>query len=159
TGYPHAKRQHQSGACRRQRRRTSDPPACTAGRSQHDAPRGARRARRPTPEGTLHSVKGGQFVMTRPWTVTIAHMALLAVGYGRQSTKSQCEKHTGSTDYQRTQLRFPREWGWPEHLLLWLDDFGFSGTPTVHRPRYLELHRLVQLGQVGLVCVSDFSRL
>ena len=97
--------------------------------------------------------------MTRPAIITFAHMALLAVGYGRQSTMGQFEKNTGSTDHQRGQLRYPREWGWAEALLLWLDDFGLSGTAPEHRPGYLRLRRLVQAGKVGLVCVSDMSRL
>ena len=97
--------------------------------------------------------------MTRPSIITASHMALLAVGYGRQSTKGQFERNCGSTDYQRGQLRHAREWGWPERLLQWLDDFGLSGTAADHRPGYLELRRLVRLGMVGLVCVSDMSRL
>jgi DNA invertase Pin-like site-specific DNA recombinase len=97
--------------------------------------------------------------MTRPSIITTTHMALLAVGYCRQGTREQAERNAVSTAYQLAQLRHPREWGWPAHLVRWLDDCGLSGTGVDRRPGYLELRRLVRLGQVGLVCVSDITRL
>lgn len=97
--------------------------------------------------------------MTRPSLITETHLGELAVGYGRQSTEKQVERNTGSRDYQLGQLRYPREWGWPEERIRWLDDFGLSGSPAAHRPSYQQLRQWVREFLLGLVCVSDHSRL
>ena len=97
--------------------------------------------------------------MTRPDIIKPRHLERLAVGYGRQSTQDQVEKNTGSTDYQRAQLRFALEWGWPPERTRWLDDFGLTGTAAEHRPDYQQLRRWIREGLVGIVCVSDHSRL
>jgi DNA invertase Pin-like site-specific DNA recombinase len=69
------------------------------------------------------------------------------------------ERNTGSRDYQLGQLRYPREWGWPEGGIRWLDDFGRSGSAAAHRPSYQLLRGWIRQNLVGLVCVSDHSRL
>jgi len=97
--------------------------------------------------------------VTRPSIIEQGHLDRLAVGYGRQSTERQVEQNTGSRDYQLGQTRHPREWGWPEERICWLDDFGLSGAEAAHRPSYQQLRVLVREGRVGLVCVSDPSRL
>jgi site-specific DNA recombinase len=87
------------------------------------------------------------------------HLDREAVFYGRQSTPEQVETNIGSADYQRAQTRHARTLGWSEDHILWFDDFGKTGAAAEHRPQYQELRRLVQEGRVGLVGVTDLSRL
>jgi DNA invertase Pin-like site-specific DNA recombinase len=97
--------------------------------------------------------------MNRPPIINPSHLARDADGYGRQSTADQVEKNTGSTEYQRGQLRYAREWGWPEERIVWHDDFGLTGAAAEHRAGYQCLKGRVQQGRVGMVLVSDLSRL
>src|SRR5262249_26488756 len=87
------------------------------------------------------------------------HLERIAAFYGRQSTPSQVATNTGSADYQRAQTRHARALGWPEEHIRWFDDFGQTGSAAEERPQYGEMRRLVQDGRVGLVGVTDLSRL
>src|SRR5258705_170860 len=97
--------------------------------------------------------------MVTPINIKPQHLERLAICYGRQSSMEQVEKHTGSSAYQREQVRFPREWGWAPGRIQWLEDPGLSGTAAEHRPQYQKLRELICEGKVGLVCVADHSRL
>jgi DNA invertase Pin-like site-specific DNA recombinase len=97
--------------------------------------------------------------MMRPSQIKPRHLERLAIGYGRQSTAVQVEKHTGSSEYQRGQLRFPIEWGWAPERVRWLDDFGLTGTAAEHRPGYRQLRVMIRKDAIGIACVSDHSRL
>ena len=97
--------------------------------------------------------------MTRPPIIQPHHLERLAVFYGRQSTPEQVESNPGSAEYQRRQMRFAREWGWPDDRVRWFDDFGLTGAAAEHRPEYREMRRLVQEGDVALVGAADLSRL
>src|SRR5262245_14001358 len=92
--------------------------------------------------------------MTTPATIHPGHHERLAVFYGRESTRDR-----GTAEYQRHQTRFAREWGWSEERIRWLHDLGLTGAAAEHRPQYRELCQLLEAGQVGLVGVTDLSRL
>jgi DNA invertase Pin-like site-specific DNA recombinase len=94
----------------------------------------------------------------RPGEVTVDHLQKLAFVYLRQSTEFQVNNNTASADYQRNQVRFPKLWGWPEHLIKIEDrDLGVSGT-TANRPGYQEILRLIREDKVGAFCIADFTR-
>jgi DNA invertase Pin-like site-specific DNA recombinase len=78
----------------------------------------------------------------------------LAVFYGRQGTPDQ-----SSAEYQRRQTRYARAWGWSDEHTRWLYDFGMTGAAPVHRPQYGEMRRLLNDGHVGLIGITDLSRL
>ena len=94
----------------------------------------------------------------RPSEVSVEHLQRLAIIYLRQSTEFQVNNNTASADYQRNQERFPRLWGWPEHLINTEErDLGVSGT-TADRPGYQEILRLIREDKVGAFFIADFTR-
>jgi DNA invertase Pin-like site-specific DNA recombinase len=94
----------------------------------------------------------------RPPEVTVEHLGKLAIVYLRQSTEFQVNNNTASADYQRNQVRFPRLWGWPEHLVVTEQrDLGASGT-TANRAGYQEVLRLIREDRVGAFFIADFTR-
>jgi DNA invertase Pin-like site-specific DNA recombinase len=94
-----------------------------------------------------------------PREITPRHLARKAVVYLRQSTDEQVQHNTGSTDYQRGQIRFPQAWGWaPERTEIIDDDLGLSGAAAGHRPGYQRLVAEIGRDEVGAVFLSDLSR-
>jgi DNA invertase Pin-like site-specific DNA recombinase len=94
----------------------------------------------------------------RPPEVTVEHLLKLAIIYLRQSTEFQVNNNTASADYQRNQVKFPRLWGWPEHLIkIEQRDLGVSGT-TANRTGYQEIVRLIREDKVGAFFIADFTR-
>lgn len=97
---------------------------------------------------------------TRPREIKATHLARRAVGYVRQSSEHQVVNNQGSTAYQRDQVRYAREWGWPEDAIEVIDeDLGLSGTTTLNRSGYQRLMHDIEASSVGAVFVSDLSRL
>ena len=95
----------------------------------------------------------------RPREITPRHLARTAAVYLRQSTDEQVQHNTGSTDYQRGQIRFPQAWGWaPERTEIIDDDLGLSGAAAGHRPGYQRLVAEIGRDEVGAVFLSDLSR-
>ncbi|MGD0950430.1 MAG: recombinase family protein [Candidatus Binatia bacterium] len=98
--------------------------------------------------------------LQRPREVKASHLARRAKVYIRQSTEIQVKENRGSTDYQRSQASYPREWGWPDEAIEVIeDDLGLSGATTVNRSGYLRMVGEVRAGLVGAIFVSDLSRL
>lgn len=94
-----------------------------------------------------------------PQEIKARHLARKAVVYVRQSTDEQVLTNTGSTDYQRDQIRFPRAWGWPEELIETIEaDLGLSGAAPSHRPGYQRLVREIECDQVGAMFLADLTR-
>ncbi len=97
---------------------------------------------------------------SRPEQIRPTHLARGAVVYLRQSTAKQVEVHTGSTAFQRHQKDYALQWGWPEDAIEMIDqDLGLSGTSGEHRSGWQRLLKLVSEGRVGVIFVSDISRL
>ena len=98
--------------------------------------------------------------MSRPLLVTAAHLIRKAYVYLRQSTRVQVEENQGSTEHQRDQACFPREWGWPEELIEVVDeDLGRSGSSTMRRSGYRRMLEAVRAGLVGAIFTAEFSRI
>lgn len=96
----------------------------------------------------------------RPSVITAAHALKLAIIYIRQSTLEQVRQHSGSTSAQRDLRTLALRWGWPEARIKEIDaDLGLSGTSTSKRAGFLEMLRLMDAGEVGIVIVQDVSRL
>ncbi len=92
--------------------------------------------------------------------ITVAHRGRLAIVYMRQSTQRQVDQNTGSTAHQRYQAEYARQWGWPESAIEIIDeDLGLSGTSVTDRMGWQRLLRMVTQNLVGIIFVSDISRL
>ncbi len=86
--------------------------------------------------------------------ITPQHRNRLAVEYRRHSTTSPGPEH------QDSQAHHARTWGWPESAIQVInEDAGRSGSGADNRPGFQRLYRMVEAGQVGLVLVSDLTRL
>lgn len=97
---------------------------------------------------------------TRPREITAAHLQRKAVVYMRQSTLKQVEQNEGSTDHQRDQRLHALRWGWAENDIEVIDkDLGKSGSSTAAREGWKQMQQWVWDGQVGIIFVSDYSRL
>jgi DNA invertase Pin-like site-specific DNA recombinase len=84
----------------------------------------------------------------------------MAVVYIRQSTPEQVQDNRGSTAAQLGQRRYAEEWGWQPGAIEVIDtDSGLSGSAATHRPGYRRLVEQIQAGAVGVVLVSDHTRL
>ncbi len=95
---------------------------------------------------------------TTPQTTT-RHRNRRAIVYRRQSTPLQMEE-TGSASHQAAQRRFARGWGWPASAIEIIDEApGGNGYAMKDRPGYEHLCQLIARGDVGLVMVSDASRI
>ncbi|HXZ43874.1 MAG TPA: recombinase family protein [archaeon] len=77
------------------------------------------------------------------------------VVYQRQSTQPQQTPGLGS---ELRPLGHPSRQGWPARSLTLITDVA-SGRPKKGRPGFRRLCRLVKAGRVGVVAVSDLSRL
>jgi DNA invertase Pin-like site-specific DNA recombinase len=79
--------------------------------------------------------------------------------YLRQSTDEQVQHNTGSTDYQRGQVRYAHAWGWPAERTETIDtDLGLSGAAAHHRPGYQRLVAEIERDDVGAIFLADLSR-
>src|SRR5262245_59106240 len=103
-------------------------------------------------------------VVERPSVVTVEHLQKLAIIYLRQSTEFQkinntvSADYTASADHQRNQVRFPRLWGWPKHLIVTeYRDLGISGM-TANRTGYQEVLRLIREDKIGTFFIADLPR-
>jgi len=89
----------------------------------------------------------------------LEHLQRCAAVYVRQSTPDQVQEHTGSTAAQRDLWNVAVRLGWPEARIIRLEDLGVSGTSNAGRGDYLRLLTLMDRNEVGIVLVSDLSRL
>ncbi len=97
---------------------------------------------------------------TRPAQIRPEHLQRLAIVYIRQSSLRQVQENTGSTAHQREQKEYAVRWGWPPTAIEVIeDDLGMSGTSGEERKGWQALLKRVAQQQVGLILVSDSSRL
>lgn len=88
------------------------------------------------------------------------HLARQAAVYIRQSTPKQVQVNQESTRRQYQLAERAHEWGWPQPLIKVIDDdLGLSGTSSAHRTGFQRLVAAISLGEVGLVLVTEVSRL
>jgi DNA invertase Pin-like site-specific DNA recombinase len=92
--------------------------------------------------------------------ITPFHLDRLAVVYIRQSSLRQVEDNLESQDLQYQLAQRARSLGWPEpHIQIIDDDLGKSAITAANREGFQSLVASVGLGQVGIILVTDVSRL
>jgi DNA invertase Pin-like site-specific DNA recombinase len=88
------------------------------------------------------------------------HLEQLAYVYIRQSTLRQVEQNLESRDLQYQLVRRAQALGWIEARIVTIDDdLGKSAVVASNRPGFQTLVTAVGLAQVGIILVTDVSRL
>ncbi|WP_424140953.1 recombinase family protein, partial [Roseomonas chloroacetimidivorans] len=92
--------------------------------------------------------------------VEARHLRLLAIVYIRQSTPQQLQNNQESTRRQYELARRARQMGWPEMAVRVIDDdLGMSGASSQHRVGFQRLVASIGMGEVGIILVTEVSRL
>jgi len=92
--------------------------------------------------------------------ITPSHLSRQAIVYLRQSSAAQVENNRESTERQYALATKARELGWPEDLIVVIDeDLGLSGSGSVARSGFARLTAEVALARIGLVLGLEVSRL
>ena len=98
--------------------------------------------------------------MSHPAKVEPRHTRLRAVVYVRQSTPQQMLNNQESTRRQYGLVDRARQMGWPEaNIDVIDDDLGLSGAASRQRRGFQRLVAAIGMGEVGLVLVTEVSRL
>nr|WP_294169494.1 recombinase family protein [uncultured Sphingomonas sp.] len=88
------------------------------------------------------------------------HMQLAAVVYVRQSTPQQLQNNQESTRRQYGLAERARQMGWPETAVRVIDDdLGLSGASSERRAGFQRLVAAIGMGEVGIILVTEVSRL
>ncbi|HEX2416556.1 MAG TPA: recombinase family protein, partial [Micromonosporaceae bacterium] len=88
------------------------------------------------------------------------HLRLQAVVYIRQSTPQQIQNNQESTRRQYDLACRARQMGWPETAVRVIDDdLGLSGAGSRNRAGFQRLVAAIGLGEVGIILVTEVSRL
>ncbi len=88
------------------------------------------------------------------------HLNRQALVYIRQSTPKQVQLNQESTLRQYGLVEQAHSLGWPQGLISVIDDdLGQSGVGSAHRPGFQRLVAAISLGEVGIVMVTEVSRL
>src|SRR6266545_275882 len=98
--------------------------------------------------------------MTRDTLIQASHLARQAIIYVRQSTTKQVALNQESTRRQYQLTETAQRLGWPQPRIQVIDDdLGLSGTSSSQRTGFQRLVATISLGEVGLVLVTEVSRL
>jgi DNA invertase Pin-like site-specific DNA recombinase len=98
--------------------------------------------------------------MSSPARVEARHIRLHAVIYIRQSTPQQVLNNQESTRRQYGLVDQARQMGWPDaNIRVIDDDLGLSGASSQQRLGFQRLVVAIGLGEVGIVLVTEISRL
>jgi DNA invertase Pin-like site-specific DNA recombinase len=98
--------------------------------------------------------------MIDPSKIQTHHLTRQAMVYVRQSTPKQVQLNQESTRRQYQLADLAHTWGWPRPLVQVIDeDLGLSGASSYHRTGFQRLVAAISLGEVGLVLVTEISRL
>jgi DNA invertase Pin-like site-specific DNA recombinase len=88
------------------------------------------------------------------------HQRLQAIVYVRQSTPKQVQANQESTRRQYQLVDRARQMGWaPPQIQVIDDDLGLSGASSRQRAGFQRLVAAIGLGEVGLILVTEVSRL
>jgi DNA invertase Pin-like site-specific DNA recombinase len=99
-------------------------------------------------------------MISRPPQIQPRHLNRRAVVYVRQSSIEQVRENTGSTALQRDSVEILRDWGWPTpRIEVADDDLGKSGSIAGRRGGFDRLIEAMKAGSIGIVAVTDTSRL
>jgi DNA invertase Pin-like site-specific DNA recombinase len=92
--------------------------------------------------------------------ITVSHLERQAVVYIRQSSLRQVEENLESQDLQYQLAKRALSLGWQEERIQVIDDdLGKSGISAANRSGFQSLAAAIGLGQVGIILVTDVSRL
>jgi DNA invertase Pin-like site-specific DNA recombinase len=92
--------------------------------------------------------------------VEARHLRLRAIVYVRQSTPRQVQVNRESTRRQYQLAERARQMGWPAAQIEVIDeDLGLSGASSHARTGFQRLVAAIGLGEVGIVLVTEVSRL
>jgi DNA invertase Pin-like site-specific DNA recombinase len=98
--------------------------------------------------------------MIDPSKIQPHHLTRQALVYVRQSTPKQVQLNQESTRRQYQLADLAQAWGWPRPLVHVIDeDLGLSGASSHQRTGFQRLVAAISLGEVGLVLVTEISRL
>jgi len=98
--------------------------------------------------------------MSSPSKVEPRHTRLRAVIYIRQSTPQQVLNNQEGTRRQYQLVERARQMGWPDaNIRVIDDDLGLSGASSQQRLGFQRLVAAIGLGEVGIVLVTEISRL
>jgi DNA invertase Pin-like site-specific DNA recombinase len=98
--------------------------------------------------------------MTRDTLIQASHLARSAIIYVRQSTTKQLALHQESTRRQYQLTETAQRLGWPQPRIQVIDDdLGLSGASSTQRTGFQRLVTAIGLGEVGLILVTEVSRL
>ncbi|HLH71910.1 MAG TPA: recombinase family protein [Chloroflexota bacterium] len=98
--------------------------------------------------------------MSHDTVIHSTHLARTAIVYVRQSTPKQLVQHQESTRRQYQLARKAEELGWPQPRITVIDeDLGLSGAHSEERKGFQRLVAAISLGEVGIVLVTEVSRL
>ena len=95
--------------------------------------------------------------MTQP-VITVKHLSRRAIVYARRS--SQLREETGGRNLQLNQLQLARQYGWPDHLIVLIDeDMGKPVSSVEHRSGYQRMLDQIIAGGVGAIFAASVCRL
>jgi DNA invertase Pin-like site-specific DNA recombinase len=98
--------------------------------------------------------------MSRDLAIQPRHLARTAIVYVRQSTAKQLVLHQESTRRQYQLTETAARLGWPQPRIVVIDDdLGLSGASSSARTGFQRLVAAISLGEVGIVLVTEISRL
>ncbi len=98
--------------------------------------------------------------MSRHPKVYSPHLERLAYVYIRQSSPRQVEQNLESQDLQYQLVHRAQTFGWAEDQIVVIDDdLGKTAITSVNRQGFQDLIGAVGLGKVGIILVTDVSRL
>lgn len=98
--------------------------------------------------------------MIDPAKIQSHHLSRQALVYVRQSTLKQVQLNQESTRRQYQLADLAQAWGWPRPRVQVIDeDLGLSGASSHQRTGFQRLVAAISLGEVGLVLVTEVSRL
>ncbi len=98
--------------------------------------------------------------MNRETLIQPTHLARHALVYVRQSTTKQLSQHQESTRRQYQLTETAQRLGWPQPRIQVIDDdLGLSGASSTQRVGFQRLVAAISLGEVGIVLVTEVSRL
>lgn len=98
--------------------------------------------------------------MTPQTHISDAHRQRLAYVYIRQSTLRQVSENQESQDLQYQLASRARQLGWPDsHIVIIDEDLGKSAVSRLERTGFQRLFTDVGTGKVGILLVTDVSRL
>ncbi len=98
--------------------------------------------------------------MSKHAKIHAPHLERLAYVYIRQSSPRQVEQNLESQDLQYQLVNHARALGWAEEQIVVIDDdLGKTAVTSANRQGFQDLVSAVGLGRVGIVLVTDVSRL